>query len=116
MIKNNKSITLVELIVVLVLLIILFLFAVNRVNDQMEDTEANSVKADAISYVKAINNTFTIANGTSLFPVYEGIYTIAELKEYGVTVSGTKPDSGFIYSTNSKVLMKKEEQLLLIMK
>lgn len=102
--KNNKGITLVELLTVLIILIIIFLLAIIKVNDAMDDAEIKAVKASAISYVKAVNDTFILKNGLLLFPEYEGIYTYENLTDMGVRVSGTKPVNGYILNINNKTV------------
>lgn len=102
--KNNKGITLVELLTVLIILIIIFLLAIIKVNDAMDDAEIKAVKASAISYVKAVNDTFILKNGLLLFPEYEGIYTYENLTDMGVKVTGTKPVNGYILNINNKTV------------
>lgn len=99
---NKKGLTLVELISVLVVLILIFLLAVNKVNDLMDETEIKSVKADSISYVKAVNDFFTLKNGENIYPIYEGVFYTDELNDIGIKVAGTKPDSGYIYNVGNK--------------
>lgn len=101
---NNKGLTLVELIAVLIILILIFLLAVTKVNDLMDDAEANSVRADAISYVKAVNSEFSLVNSPELEPIYKGLYTLDELNEIGIKVSGTKPTGGHVYNINNKTI------------
>ena len=101
---NKRGITLVELLTVLIVLILIFLMAIIKVNDVMDDAEQKSIKASAISYVKAVNDAFLLKNGTALFPEYEGVYTYDELNSIGVRVSGTKPIDGYIYSVNNKTV------------
>lgn len=99
---NKKGLTLVELITVLVVLILIFLLAVNKVNDITERAENNSVKADSITFMKAVNDYFNIKNASSLENRYEGIYTVSELIDLGISVSGTKPSDGFILNLDNK--------------
>lgn len=101
--NNKKGLTLVELLAVLIVLIIIFLLAVTRVNDISERAENDSVKADATSYLKAINDLFVIKNSQTLTPRYEGLFTYKELKSIGVKVSGTTPTDGYILSLNNSV-------------
>lgn len=101
--NNKKGLTLVELLAVLIVLIIIFLLAVTRVNDISERAENDSVKADATSYLKAINDLFVIKNSQTLTPQYEGLFTYKELKSIGVKVNGTTPSDGYILSLNNSV-------------
>ena len=102
--KNNKGITLVELLTVLIILIIIFLLAIIKVNDAMDDAEIKAVKASAISYVKAVNDTFILKNGLLLEPSYEGYYSYSDLGELGVRVSGTKPIRGYAVIFDNKIV------------
>lgn len=101
---NNKGLTLVELLAVLIVLILLFLLAVARVNDLMDSSEDKSIKADAISYIKAVNSEFALVNSPALDPEYQGLYYYKELKDIGVRVSGTTPDGGYVFNINNKTL------------
>ena len=69
----------------------------------MDRAKENSIKADSISYIKATNNLFTINNGSSLNPKYEGVYTVKQLDDIGVKVSGTKPSDGYLFSINNSI-------------
>lgn len=102
--KNKKGFTLVELMAVLVVLIVILIIAVNRVRKSIEDTEKKSKEANAISYIKAVNNFASINNGDESNIKFEGVYTYDELSDLGVNVSGTKPTEGFIFSRDEKVI------------
>ena len=57
MMKDNKGFTLVELLAVIVILIVITLFALNKISEVMKKNNQNTVKANALTYIKAIENT-----------------------------------------------------------
>ena len=93
--KNKKGFTLVELIAVVVILIIVLLLALNSVRNHTENAKLKALKANAISYVKAGNILSTNLRGTSTELLY-GKYTVEDLENLGISISGTKPTSGYV--------------------
>ena len=94
--KNNKGFTLVELLAVTIILIIIFLIAINAIGDRTKKSKMDSVKASALGYFKAVRLVCETSTGDDS-PFKMGDYTISELADLGVQISGKKPKSGFIY-------------------
>ena len=99
---SKKGLTLVELLSVLIVLILIMLLAVKNIRTYTKTSKSNAIKADAISYVKAVN-ALAEMNGEN--PVYNsGTFTTSELKNMGLTMSGTQPDSGSVIVLNYDVI------------
>ena len=92
---NKKGFTLVELLAVTIILILILIIAFNTLDSISKKSKLKSVKANSLSYYKEANN-FAQVSDRSDITFRSGKYTVSELTELGVKVSGTKPDSGFI--------------------
>lgn len=100
--KNKKGFTLVELMAVVIILIIIVFIAINKVNKSTKDARDKTIVANAGLYVKAVNGF--ISEKTINDDNYEsGKLTVSQLDSEGVTISGTKPDSGYVVFSNSEV-------------
>ncbi|QBK27148.1 prepilin-type N-terminal cleavage/methylation domain-containing protein [Ureibacillus thermophilus] len=74
--KNEKGLTLVELLAVIVILAIVAAIAIPAIGNIIENSRYNAVKADAINVLNAANLYFTENNG-------ETTVTVKKLKEDG---------------------------------
>ena len=102
MMKDNKGFTLVELLAVIVILIMITLFALNKISEVMKKNNQNTVKANALTYIKAIENSASLSRVTG--SLYDGTYTVDELTDSGVKVTGTKPITGKVLLVNGRVV------------
>ena len=100
--KNNKGFTLIELIAVIVIVIVLLLIAFNKSKNSTQKAKLDSIKASAINYVKTVKNLLgeDVVDTESLD---EGFFTLAELEEYDLKISGTKPDAGYFIVDNYNI-------------
>ena len=90
--KNKKGFTLVELLAVIVVLLIVIFIAINKINESTKKTKNNTIKANAIAYIKGVNNLID-EDSLSSERMKNGFFDYNTLEEYGVKISGTKPDS-----------------------
>ncbi|MEK4024962.1 type II secretion system protein [Sporosarcina sp. FSL W7-1283] len=106
--KNEKGLTLVELLAVIVILGIIAAIAVPAIGNIIENTKYNAVKADAINALNAANmyyseNTKTPEAGITVETLVEDGYlenkgkltvamTIAKSSEKKVTINGTSEE------------------------
>ena len=100
--KNKKGFTLVELLAVIVILIVITLFALNKISEVMKKNNQNTVSANALTYIKAIENSASLSRITG--DLTDGNYTVEQLTESGIKVSGTKPNSGKVLLVEGKVI------------
>ena len=104
MVKDNKKgFTLIELLAVLIILIIIIFIAIIKVRNSSVKTQEDSIKANAISYLKAVNNAATEVDITTVSPLGDGILTVSDLGSLNVKVTGTKPDNGYVEMTDFEV-------------
>ena len=91
---NKKGFTLVELLAVIVVLIIIIFIAVNKINESTKKAKRNAIKANALSYIKAVDSL--IDENSDSYEYDNVILTTVALQEKGVRLSGTKPDKGYV--------------------
>ena len=102
--KNNKQgFTLVELLAVLIILIIIIFLAIIKVRNSSVKTQEDSIKANAISYIKVVNNAAAEVDITTQSPLGDGFLTVSDLESLNIKVSGTKPDDGYVAMSNFEV-------------
>lgn len=94
--KNvKKGFTLVELIAVVVVLIIVLLIALNKVRNSSHAAKKKSISANAITYIKAVKEKAgeDVVDSEILDT---GVYSVDDLKEVGISITGKMPDEGYI--------------------
>ena len=92
--RNNKGFTLVELLAVIVVLIVVLLISLIAVKKTKDKAQIDAMKANAMAYLDAVRSQSEIAEATSIF--YSGIASYQVLTGAGVSVTGKKPDDGFM--------------------
>ena len=99
---NKKGFTLIELMAVVIILIIIIFIAINKIGDSIDKTENNTYIANAGTYIKAVN---ALVQEKSLTDVNyaSGTFTVAEIEEAGINLSGTKPTDGKLIISHSEV-------------
>ena len=93
--KNKKGFTLIELMAVVIILIVVIFIAMRIIGDNVKDTETKAMIANAGSYIKAVNN-FMEVESIGNVTYKNNVFTVSELENLGVKVTGTKPDSGIL--------------------
>ena len=88
--KNKKGFTLVELLAVIVVLIIIMLIALNVIRTSTKKAKDNSVRANAIAFIKAVDDMIDGSDNQ-----YEG---------KGLKMSGTQPDGGYLSILNGEIV------------
>ena len=100
--KNNKGFTLVELLAVAVILIIIIFIAINKLKGSTQKTKMNTVKANAITYVKAANDLASVDSLTSA-RMRNSVYTKDQLDDLGIKINGEKPKDAQVFFDNFEV-------------
>ena len=101
-INSKKGFTLVELLAVIVILIVIILIAVTIIKNYTLQAKEKAVEANAIVYVKATNSLILDYKGTDN-EIISGVFSVSEINDLGIKISGTKPDSGLIIVKKSGV-------------
>lgn len=94
--KNKNGFTLVELIAVIVILIVIILIAITAVKKTTDKANDKAVSANAISYVKAVNEAAIISKFEPN-KIKAGIFTIEDANEFKLSLDGDKPTGGYLY-------------------
>lgn len=100
--KNEKGLTLVELLAVIVILAIVAAIAIPAIGNIIENSRYNAVKADAINVLNAANLYFTENNG-------ETSVDVGTLKTNGFLDSEGKITNGTITKANEGHKLSTEE-------
>ena len=101
--KNKKGFTLVELMAVIVVLIIVILIAMNKVRKSKIEAQNNAIKANTLSYIKAINDQAGLGViGNKVFK--SAIFSVKGAENNGVKITGTKPDNALVCVKNYEVV------------
>ena len=90
--KNKKGFTLVELLSVIIVLIVIMLLALNIIRTYTKKSKNESLRANALNYVKAIELLIESNPDDETFD--SGSFTVSELSNLGVKLSGTLPEAG----------------------
>ena len=100
---KKNAFTLVELIAVVVVLIIVFLIAINKVRNSSLAAKKKSINASAISYIKLVKDKAgeDVADNELLD---SGVYSVDDLKDMGIKLSGRTPDSGYVLINDFEVI------------
>lgn len=101
--KNNKGFTLVELIAVIVILIVILLFAITKVRSAYFKSKRNAVKANALSYVKALNNSMSLGRNEDK-ELDDGEYSLSQLDMFDINLDGTLPTGGNLNIENNVII------------
>lgn len=100
--KNKKGFTLVEILAVIVVLIIISIIAINKVSQVMRTNNENATKANAVTFIKAIEENASLNRVTGNFN--DGTYSVSQIINMGLKVNGTKPVDGAVLIMDGKVI------------
>ena len=100
---NKKGFTLVELLAVMVILIIVILIALTRVRKTVDKSADQAIVANAGVVIKAVNGAASNVNILQSTALKDGVIPTSSLTEYGVNITGTKPDNGYVWMKNFEV-------------
>ena len=99
--KNKKGFTLVEILAVIVVLVIISVLAINKISDVMKKNNESAVKANALTFIKAVEENASLSRVTG--SLTDGIYTTQILNDQGIKLSGTYPDNGHVLLLDGKI-------------
>ncbi len=106
LLKNQKGLTLIELLAVIVILAIVAAIAVPAIGNIIENSRYNAVKSDAINVLNAAHLYYTDNPGGD--PKVIGTatqVTIKQLKEANyLETAGKIPDEALVFNNNPKQL------------
>jgi len=100
--KNNKGFTLIELMAAIIVLIIIIFIAITKVNESSRRARDEAVKANAATYIKAVNN-YVAVETVDDDTLENTALTLPMLVDH-VKISGTKPDSANFVISDSEVV------------
>lgn len=99
----KKGFTLVELLAVIVILAVIAIIATPLITGVIEKSKKGAAESSAYGYVEAVDNYRVMALLDGKESLSNKTYTVEELEDYGVTVKGDKPTSGYVTIEDGKV-------------
>lgn len=100
---NKKGFTLVELLAVIVVLVIVLVIAITRIKKVVDNSSDKTIEANAGVFIKAVNNAASNVNIMEDSIFNDGVISYQQLIDAGVSINGTKPDSGYVIMSNYEV-------------
>ena len=100
--NNKKGFTLVELLAVVMVLAIIVVLAFNKIKNSVKKSNQDAVVANGIVFVNAVNDEASQSRITNQF--IDDEYTVSALYSMGLSLTGTKPDSGYVVIENGEVV------------
>ena len=100
--NNKKGFTLVELMAVIIILIIIIFITVGIINKSVDKSENKAMVANAGMYIKGVTDFVSVESITNT-NYKDNVFTISDLDEAGVKISGTKPDDGYVHIKDREV-------------
>ena len=105
MMKNRiNGFTLIELLGVIVIIAIIAVITVPIVSDLLSDSKKEAAKNSAYGYVDSVNRLYYSNSLNNSDDIDDGIYSVSELKNMGVSISGKEPSDGWVEMFDSEVV------------
>ncbi len=101
----KKGFTLIELLAVIVILAIIALIATPRILNIVEKARKGAAESSALGYIDAVEKQILInqMDDKSENDILDNKYTVAQLKNYNISVKGKTPSKGWIIIEKSKI-------------
>lgn len=101
--KKQKGFSLIELLAVILILGIVALIAVPTVNKVIENSRTGAAEDSAKQFVASIGDKLVMEK-LHYNIIRNGDYSISELLDLNLNISGTVPDAGFVSISNYQVV------------
>lgn len=100
--KNNKGFTLVELLAVVVVLAIIVVLALTKIKNSVKKGNQDAIVANGLVFIKAVNDEASQSRITNKY--IDDEYSVSSLYSMGLSLTGTKPDGGYVVIENGEVV------------
>ena len=102
--KNKKGFTLIELLAVIVILAIIAVITIPVISKTVDESKKGAAKDSAYGYVDAVNRLYFSNSLNDNGDIADGVYTISELNNMGVSINGKAPTDGWLELKNNEVV------------
>ena len=102
--RNKKGFTLVELLAVIVVLAIIALIATPQILNVVEKARKGAAKSSALGYIDAVEKQIMVNQLNENPEILDGEYSLPMDNKYKISIKGSKPSSGNMTITKSKVV------------
>ena len=100
---KNKGFTLIELLAVIVVLAIIALIATPMILNVVEKARKGAAKSSALGYIDAVEKQIMVNQLNENPEILDGEYSLPMDNKYKISIKGSKPSSGNMTITKSKV-------------
>ena len=101
---KKNGFTLIELLAVIVILGIIAVITVPVISKTLDDSKKGVAKDSAYGYVEAVNRLYYSNSMNDIDEIADGIYTVSELDNMGVSIDGKKPTEGWVELKDNEVV------------
>ena len=100
---KRKGFTLIELLAVIVVLAIIALIATPMILNVVEKARKGAAKSSALGYIDAVEKQIMVNQLNENPEILDGEYSLPMDNKYKISIKGSKPNSGNMAITKSKV-------------
>ena len=100
---NKKGFTLIELLAVIVVLAIIALIATPMILNVVEKARKGAAKSSALGWIDAVEKQIMVNQLNENPEILDGEYSLPMDNKYKISIKGSKPNSGNMAITKSKV-------------
>ena len=101
--RNKKGFTLIELLAVIVVLAIIALIATPMILNVVEKARKGAAKSSALGWIDAVEKQIMVNQLNENPEILDGEYSLPMDNKYKISIKGSKPSSGNMTITKSKV-------------
>ena len=101
---KRKGFTLIELLAVIVVLAIIALIATPQILNVVEKARKGAAKSSALGYIDAVEKQIMVNQLNENPEILDGEYSLPMGNKYKISIKGSKPSSGNMTITKSKVV------------
>ena len=101
---NKKGFTLIELLAVIVILAIIALIATPQILNVVEKARKGAAKSSALGWIDAVEKQIMVNQLNENTEILDGEYSLPMDNKYKISIKGSKPSSGNMTITKSKVV------------
>ena len=100
----KKGFTLVELLAVIVIISLIAVIVVPTIGTVLSNSRKNADIASTKNYIRSVNDQISLNNMENTYTRFtDGLYILPLDSEYGLSIKGRQPESGWIKIENGKI-------------
>lgn len=100
---KRNGFTLIELLAVILILGVISLIAIPIIGNIIEEAKEGAAKSSIINYIDAVERLVSENAIIGKNIITDGVYTPAQLDDFGVGIKGNKPETGWVTIVNNEI-------------